>query len=77
MAQRVKEEAMVSKFKNLLDKLSETDAITTDNQELYIKEIEENQEWLSKNYNDILDFLGIEQSTSKLIFLKNLFTKGF
>ncbi|CAG9805374.1 unnamed protein product [Chironomus riparius] len=60
IAERVKDDAMVTKFKNLIDKLSTTNVIDTDNKDVYLKAVEENQEWLKANYYDILDFLGLE-----------------
>ena len=56
---------MVTKFKNLLDKLYPADIINSDNKDSYLKAVEENQEWLDANYYDILIFLGIEAPTSK------------
>ncbi|XP_070491590.1 aminopeptidase N-like [Chironomus tepperi] len=63
MAERVKEAPMVAKFKNLLEKLSTTDMINSDSKESYLKEIEDNQEWLKNNYYDILMYFGLEAPT--------------
>ena len=68
VASYINSDSKSSTFVSIIKKIQNEDLISTENQQKIIDRVAKNNEWIDRNYHDILIHFGLIQTTTTSIF---------